>query len=121
MKFLLADSLLLPLAIALMFYLWPKLPLANRVMLRPPEPEEVGVSHSGQRLDHLIGQYGRALTPLRPSGLVDFDGRRLDGLSEEGLIAAGTLIVAVRVRAGQLIVRAAVDQELEDVQPDLIP
>ena len=44
-----------------------KLPLANRVMLQPPAPEEVGVSHSGQRLDHLIGQYGRSLTPLRPS------------------------------------------------------
>jgi membrane-bound ClpP family serine protease len=120
LEFLLADFLILPLAVALAFYLWPKLPLANRVMLQPPAPEEVGVSHSGQRLDHLIGQYGRALTPLRPSGLVDFDGRRLDALSEEGLIPPGALIVAIRVRSGQLIVREATDASLDDVQPDSI-
>ena len=63
------------------------------------------VSHSDQRLDHLIGQYGRAFTPLRPSGMVDFDGRRLDGLAEEGLIPSGALVRAVRIRGGQLIVR----------------
>jgi membrane-bound serine protease (ClpP class) len=62
----------------------------------------------------LIGQFGRAVTPLRPSGLVDFDGRRLDGLSEEGLIPAGTLVRAVRVRGGELVVRTATDPSLDD-------
>jgi membrane-bound ClpP family serine protease len=119
LRFLLADSLLLPMTIALVIYLWPRLPIANRVELQPPAPEEVGVSHSDQRLDHLIGQYGRALSPLRPSGVVDFDGRRLDALSEEGLIAAGALVLAVRIRAGQIIVRAADDEELPEVQSDL--
>ena len=85
LKFLLADFVLLPLALRR----WRstsgrKTPLAKRVFLKPPDPEEIEVSHSSQRLDHLVGQFGRALTPLRPSGLVDFDGRRLDGLSEEG-------------------------------------
>jgi membrane-bound ClpP family serine protease len=122
-KFLLADCLLLPVAIALAIHLWPRMPLAKRVFLPRPTPEEFEVSHSSQRLDHLVGQHGRALTPLRPSGLVDFDGRRLDGLSEEGLIAAGALIQAVRVRSGQLIVRAAPDGPLEELlsQPDRPP
>ena len=91
LKFLLADCLLLPVAMALAIHLWPQTPLAKRVFLRRPTPEEIEVSHSSQRLDHLVGQLGRALTPLRPSGLVDFDGRRLDGLSEEGLIPSGAL------------------------------
>jgi membrane-bound ClpP family serine protease len=108
-KFLLADFLLAPLALTLAVYVWPKTPFARRVFLKPPEPEEIEVSHSGQRLDHLVGEFGRALTPLRPSGMVDFDGRRLDGLSEEGLIPAGSLVQAVRVRSGQIIVRAAPD------------
>ncbi len=81
--FLLADFLLMPMVAAAGIYLWPKTPLARRVLLKPPTPEEIEASHSGQRLDHLIGQLGRALTPLRPSGMVDFDGRRLDGLAEE--------------------------------------
>ncbi len=114
MKFLAADVLLLPLAFCLAMYLWPKTPLARRVFLRPPAPEEIESSHSPRRLDHLIGQIGRALTPLRPSGLVDFDGRRLDGLSEDGLIATGTLVQAVRVRSGQIVVRTAPEPILDE-------
>src|SRR5581483_10413782 len=122
-KFLLADCFLLPMAIAMAVHFWPRMPLAKRVFLPRPTPEEFEVSHSGQRLDHLVGQHGRALTPLRPSGLVDFDGRRLDGLSEEGLIAAGALIQAVRVRSGQLVVRVAAEEPLEQLlsQPDRPP
>ena len=125
LKFLLADGVLLPLAMALAIHLWPRTPLARRVFLARPTPEEIEVSHSGQRLDHLIGQHGRALSPLRPSGSVDFDGRRLDGLSEEGLIPSGALIVAVRVRSGQLVVRAAPDpplnESLERTEPEPEP
>jgi hypothetical protein len=47
--------------------------------------------------------------------LVDFEGRRLDGLSEEGLIPAGALVRAVRVRSGQLVVRAASDKTLDEL------
>jgi membrane-bound ClpP family serine protease len=107
MMFLLADGVLLPVTMALAIHLWPRTPLARRVFLARPTPEEIEVSHPIRRLDHLVGQFGRALTPLRPSGLVDFDGRRLDGLSEEGLIPPGALIRAVRVRGGQLVVRTA--------------
>jgi len=120
LEFLLADCLLLPLAMALAIHLWPRTPLAKRVFLPRPSAEEFEVSHSTLRLDHLVGQLGRALTPLRPSGMVDFDGRRLDGLSEEGLIPSGALILAVRVRSGQLIVRAAPEPPLDEMltRPD---
>lgn len=121
LMFLLADGLLLPMALAIAVYLWPRTPLARRVFLARPSPEEYEVSHSNQRLDHLVGQLGRALTTLRPSGMVDFDGRRLDGLSEDGLIASGALIRAVRVRGGQIIVRTAPDPTLDELmaRPDL--
>jgi membrane-bound ClpP family serine protease len=109
LNFLLADCLLIPLAAAVALHYWPRTPVGRRVLLTRPSPEEFEASHSNRRLDHLVGQLGRALTPLRPSGLVDFDGRRLDGLSEEGLIPSGALIRAVRVRGGELIVRSAPD------------
>lgn len=112
--FLAADFVLLPLTFALGMYLWPKTPLARRVFLKPPGPEDFEVSHAPRRLDHLIGQIGRSLTTLRPSGLVDFDGRRLDGLSEDGLIPSGTLVQAVRVRSGQIIVRTAPDATFDE-------
>lgn len=114
LAFLAADSVLLPAAVALALYIWPKTRMAKRIFLRPPDPEEIAVSHPGLRLDHLVGQFGRAVTPLRPSGSVDFDGRRLEGVSEEGLIAAGSLVQAVRVRSGRMIVRAAPEALLDE-------
>jgi membrane-bound ClpP family serine protease len=101
------DSILLPMTMAVAFYLWPKTPLARRVFLKPPTPEEIVEPSAVRYFDHLVGRFGKTLTPLRPSGLVDFDGRRLDGISEDGLIPAGALIVAVRSRSGRVVVRSA--------------
>lgn len=114
-QFLVALLILMPVALLAAAHLWPRTPLARRIFLRPPAPDEVEPSHENERLDHLIGQFGRALTPLRPSGRVDFDGRRLDGLSEEGLIPSGALVRAVQVRSGQLIVRLAQDRTLNEI------
>jgi membrane-bound serine protease (ClpP class) len=69
----------------------------------------------GSPLEHLLGQYGRTLTPLRPSGMVDFDGRRLDALSEEGLLPAGALVQAVRLRGREIVVRAADPRGLDAI------
>ena len=117
LKFLVAVCLLMPISLALAIHLWPRTPLAKRIFLRPPDPEDVdpGAGVYGVRLEHLIGQIGRALTPLRPSGAVDFDGRRLDGLSEEGLIPSGSLVRAVQVRGSQLVVRLAADRTLDEI------
>src|SRR5688572_18496120 len=77
-KFLAAEIILIPIAAVVAIQLWPRTPLARRIFLPPPAPEDTDTAHSRTRLDHLIGDFGRALTPLRPSGNVDFDGRRLD-------------------------------------------
>jgi membrane-bound ClpP family serine protease len=114
LKFLLALLVLLPVTFSVAVYLWPRTPLGKWAFLKPPTPEEIEPERTA-RLDLLVGQFGRAITPLRPSGLVDFDGRRLDGLSEEGLIPAGSLVRAVRVRGGEVIVRMATDPSLDDL------
>ena len=103
--FLLALTVLMPIVLALAIHLWPKTPIGKLLILKPPEPDEIEPVE--EPLAHLLGQFGRALTPLRPSGLVDFEGRRFDGLSEEGLIPAGALVRAIQVRGRQLVVRPA--------------
>lgn len=116
LQFLVTIGILMPFVIVFAVRLWPKTPLGKRIFLKPPDLDEEAAEppiRSG-RLDHLVGQLGRALTPLRPSGMVDFDGRRLDGLSEDGLIPPGSLVRAVQVRGSQLIVRLAPNQTLDE-------
>jgi membrane-bound ClpP family serine protease len=115
LEFVLALMLMMPISLMLAVHLWPRTPLAKRIFLKPPDAEDIVASHQAERLDHLIGQFGRALTPMRPSGMVDFDGRRIDGLSEEGLIPSGSLVRAVQVRRGQLVVRQATDRTLDEI------
>jgi len=79
----------------------------GRASLEPPGEADLDVAHAEPGLAGLIGHPGRALTPLRPSGKVEFDGRRLDGVSEGGMIPTGAEVRAVGVRSGRLVVRDA--------------
>jgi len=123
--FLSLTVVLLPVAIVLAVQIWPKTPMGKWMILMPPKPDDVEPETNltqGTRLEHLIGQFGKCLTPLRPSGTVEMDGRRIDGLAEEGMIPAGALVKAVQVRGGQIVFREAVPEALDDWidDPELI-
>jgi membrane-bound ClpP family serine protease len=106
--FLVILAVLVPLTVAFMLRIWPDTPMGRWLFLKPPEPDDVGHNGLGHdRLEYLMGQIGRTLTPLRPSGLVDFEGRSLDALAEEGLIPRGTMVEAVQMRGSQVVVRPA--------------
>lgn len=109
LTFMLIDLVALPLTVALAFSLWSRTPLGRKFFLKPPEPEEIAVSHTDQHLESLVGQLGRALTPLRPSGHVEIGDRRLDALAEEGFVPEGSPIRVLRIKSGQLVVRGALD------------
>lgn len=118
LRFSLGLALVLPVTLVVAVQLWPKTPMARRIFLAPPDPEELRPAAEAVGLAHLLGQYGRALTPLRPSGAVDFEGRRLDALAEGGtMIPRGALVRAVQVRAGQVVVRQAEGQTIEELAP----
>ena len=80
--------------------------------LRPPEAHEVAPSIGGLDLLGLVGRRGRALTPLRPSGMVEFEGRRIDAVAGSGLIEAGLAVEAVGVRSGRLVVLPSTGADL---------
>lgn len=54
----------------------------------------------------LVGQAGRALTPLRPSGTAVINGQRVDVVTEGGMIDRGTPVQVVAVEGMRVIVRA---------------
>jgi membrane-bound ClpP family serine protease len=96
---------LIPAGFAAWSFLMARTGLGNVGSLRPPESHEVDLSREGPDLGRLVGREGRAITPLRPSGMVDFEGRRLEGVAEEGLIPPGSPVLAIEVRSGRLVVR----------------
>lgn len=55
--------------------------------------------------DALKGRTGKTVSPLRPSGSVEFDGTRVDAMTEGTMLDAGVWVKCVDVRRGQVIVR----------------
>lgn len=53
----------------------------------------------------LVGRTGVALTTLRPSGVVEIDGKRIDAVSEGGYIARGSPIEVKLVEGTRVVVR----------------
>jgi membrane-bound ClpP family serine protease len=104
--FLLVTGLLLPITILAAISLWPRTPIGKMLTLNPPD-SDAPPDFDDPRLDPLVGQYGRCLTTLRPIGLIDFDGRKLEGSAEEGMLPAGTLVRVVQVRGNRVLVRKA--------------
>lgn len=70
------------------------------------------------RLDELRGRVGKTVTPMRPSGAVVFDGRRVDALTEGLMLDVGVWVRCVAARAGKVVVRQ-IDppSDLSDVTP----
>lgn len=127
-SFIMGASLLLgvmvlgPLAIGLAFHFWPRTPMGRRLILRPPSSDDSGGgANEERRLDLLLGLPARAITPLRPSGRVDCDGKTFDCLAESGLIDSGASVVVVGVRSGELVVRETSPPSQTPVAPTSIP
>lgn len=55
--------------------------------------------------EKFLGRSGMALTHLRPAGTADFDGERVDVVTEGSYIKAGVKIKVIVVEGGRIIVR----------------
>ncbi|KAF1084085.1 hypothetical protein SPSYN_02737 [Sporotomaculum syntrophicum] len=99
---LIVSMLVFILGIKLMsrFNLWQRLTLSKRQL------NDEGYRSSRDELVDFTGQEGITLTPLRPSGVAEVGGERLDVVSEGGFIPAGAKIKVVRVESIRIVVRA---------------
>ena len=96
----------LPVLNVLMVYLWPRTAMARRMIKSGPEDDAtIATMPVHLELEQLRGQFGRALSALRPSGTVDFNGRRIDCLTEGMMVEPGDWVRCMDVKAGKVIVR----------------
>lgn len=83
------------------FYVW-----GRRMALRTTENENPAADLPGMAdLSELKGKLGRTTSQMKPSGVVDFDGRRIDAVTEGPMLEAGVDVRCLDVRAGKVIVR----------------
>jgi membrane-bound serine protease (ClpP class) len=52
------------------------------------------------------GKEGKALTPLRPAGIAEIEGRRVDVQTQGEFIDAGTAVRVLRTEGGKVVVEA---------------
>jgi membrane-bound serine protease (ClpP class) len=98
----------------LLLHYWPKTSLGKRFFLTGPEKDETLANMPvALELEHLRSRYGKTVSWLRPAGITEFDGRRVDTLSEGTVIEPGVWVRCVDVREGRVIVRQV------DKPPDL--
>ena len=57
------------------------------------------------RLKDMLGAIGSVITPLRPVGMADFDGSRIECVSESGFIDNDKNVKVIKVEGTQLTVR----------------
>jgi membrane-bound serine protease (ClpP class) len=103
---LIAVFVAIPVLGAVALHYWPKTPLGKRFVLSGPEEDKTVASMPVLlELEQLRGRYGRTNSSLRPSGVTEFDGKRVDTMSEGPLIEPGQWVRCIDVKAGKVVVR----------------
>lgn len=87
------------------FFLWwlryvPRSSFARRLSLSAT----VGAAVSSEEAA-LVGQSGTAISTLRPSGIVEVEGTRLDVVTEGELISPGERVRVIKVEGNRIVVR----------------
>jgi membrane-bound serine protease (ClpP class) len=110
--------ILVPIFTGVILHYWPRTPMGRKFLGDEGGAAEATLGTAGvyDELEKLRGRYGRTLSDLRPAGVVDFDGRRVDTVTEGMMVAAGVWVRCVDVRAGRVIVRPAEKPNVTDLE-----
>lgn len=98
-------AVMIPLVLVIAYRIFPKTRFGKSVTLTPPERQPGDAIPDTVKLKSLLGAEGVVLTPLRPVGMCDFSGQRVECVAESGYIDKGKRVRVIRVEATQLTVR----------------
>lgn len=102
--FALSTSTVLTAASLVGFFAYlPRSPIWKQIGLQMQQRASLGYVTSSD-LTHFLGRTGRASTVLRPSGVAEIDGLRLDVVTEGEFLEPGTPIVVIRVEGSRVVV-----------------
>lgn len=97
--------IMIPTVLVIAYKRFPKSRFGKAVTLEPPIREKGDAIPDTDELKELVGQSGVVLSPLRPVGMVDFSGKRIECVAESGYIETDTKVQVIHVEGTQLTVR----------------
>ncbi len=97
----------------LAFRVLPKTRLGKSVFLLSTQKGVSVLSGSAEEYTRFIGKRGVAQSYLRPAGVAEIEGERVDVVTEGEYVEAGTPIVVLELEGSHLVVRAVEEEHDE--------
>ena len=98
-------AIMIPSVLVVAYKIFPKTRFGKSVTLTPPERRQGDAIPDTDRLKELLGAVGVVLTTLRPVGMCDFSGQRVECVAESGYVDNGKKVKVINVESTQLTVR----------------
>ncbi len=98
-------AVMIPSVLVIAYRMFPNTRFGKSVTLNPPEREQGDAVPDTAQLRELLGAVGVVLTPLRPVGMCDLSGHRVECVAESGYVDQGKKVKVINVESTQLTVR----------------
>ena len=98
-------AVMIPSVLVFAYRMFPKTKFGKSVTLSPPERSLGDAIPDTAELKKLLGEFGVVLSPLRPVGMCDFSGERVECVAESGYVDTGAKVKVIEVEGSQLTVR----------------
>jgi membrane-bound serine protease (ClpP class) len=98
-------AIMIPAVLIFAYRIFPKTRFGKSVTLTPPKRRQGDAIPDTDKLKDLLGAEGVVLTPLRPVGMCDFSGQRVECVAEGGYVDKGKKVKVINVESTQVTVR----------------
>lgn len=96
---------MIPATLIFAYKIFPKTGFGKTVLLDGPKRQKGDAIPDTEQLEALLGQKATVITMLRPVGMCDFAGTRLECVAETSYIEKGKTVEVIKVEGTQLTVR----------------
>ena len=97
--------IMIPTVLAMAYRIFPRTRFGKAVTLAPPDRQKGDAIPDTDKLKQMLGAEGDVISPLRPVGMCDFSGERLECVAESGYVDNGKKVKVIHVEGTQLTVR----------------
>ncbi|HAL45050.1 MAG: hypothetical protein A2Y12_03930 [Planctomycetes bacterium GWF2_42_9] len=99
------SAVLVPVVFFVFFKILPHTNMGKSLTLDPPAKKTAEGIPDAVELQNLLGKTGVTISPLRPVGMTDFNGNRLECIAESGYVERDKSVKVIKVEGTQLTVR----------------